>query len=200
MSKARMGGRSWQELLSGFTDGVWPVIQEREVVYTSPRGRRIYRIKAEFHDFAKEYFVSVNGAHAGVVVSREGRILLIRQYRLLIDQVSCEVPGGAVDEHETPEQAAVRECLEETGERCLNLKPLLFYHMGLDTIYNPTHLFYTSEMAADSGPRSVQVGEVSGCEWVPLDRCIEMISEQQIIDSFSIIALLSYSALSPRPG
>ena len=35
-------------------------------------------------------------------------------------------------------------------------------------------------------------GEVESIEWVPFSRCLEMIKEGKIIDSFSILALLSY--------
>jgi 8-oxo-dGTP pyrophosphatase MutT (NUDIX family) len=113
----------------------------------------------------------------------------------MVDSVSWEVPGGAVDQGETLEQAVVRECLEETGVRCFNPQPLLFYHVGLDTFYNPTYLFYTKEIAPKLGPQSINSREVSGCEWVPLGQCIEMVFRQQIVDSFSIVALLSYQNL-----
>jgi 8-oxo-dGTP pyrophosphatase MutT (NUDIX family) len=39
----------------------------------------------------------------------------VRQYRHGTDRVSLEIPGGIVDEHETPADAAVRELAEETG-------------------------------------------------------------------------------------
>lgn len=64
------------------------------------------------------------------MVDCRGSILLVRQYRLLIDRVSFEVPGGAIDEGETPEQAAIRECFEDTGVRRVNTRPLLSFHMG----------------------------------------------------------------------
>jgi 8-oxo-dGTP pyrophosphatase MutT (NUDIX family) len=44
-----------------------------------------------------------------------GRLLLIRQYRPPMDGFVLEFPAGLVDPGETPEQAAVRELLEETG-------------------------------------------------------------------------------------
>ena len=44
-----------------------------------------------------------------------GRVVLIRQFRVPVGHFCLEVPAGLIDDGETPEQAAVRELLEETG-------------------------------------------------------------------------------------
>ncbi len=43
-------------------------------------------------------------------------IVLVRQYRYVIDQWIWELPAGSVDPGETAEQAAVRECHEEIAQ------------------------------------------------------------------------------------
>ncbi len=51
-----------------------------------------------------------------VPVTTDGRFVLVRQYRHGSCAFSVELPGGAISEPgESPEQAAVRELLEETG-------------------------------------------------------------------------------------
>jgi ADP-ribose pyrophosphatase len=45
----------------------------------------------------------------------DGRVVLIRQYRASVDRVLWEFPAGRVDEGETAENAARRECEEEIG-------------------------------------------------------------------------------------
>ena len=40
---------------------------------------------------------------------------MIRQYRYPLDDYLYELPAGLIDEGETPEEAAIREMLEETG-------------------------------------------------------------------------------------
>ena len=166
-------------------------------MYENPY-QHIYRVQADFGDFTKEYFVTDSGHRAGIVAIRNGSVLLVRQYRFLINDLSWEVPGGRVDEGESPQCAAVRECLEETGVKCLNPRPLVFYHKGLDTSYNPTHIFFADKISEITEDEKIHSREVSGSEWVPLNRCIDMIFEGQIADCFSIAAILAYHARPNR--
>lgn len=52
-------------------------------------------------------------------ITKDGKIILVRQYRYALGQWSIELPGGIMDAHETePVVAARRELLEETGHSC----------------------------------------------------------------------------------
>lgn len=73
------------------------------------------------HDFYR--ILSVDWAQV-VPVTAAGDIVMIRQYRHGAEEITLEVPGGLVDPGEPPEQAAARECLEETGYRASNLRSL----------------------------------------------------------------------------
>lgn len=170
-----------------------PQIGRKQVVYEN-RYQRVYCVTADFGSFKKEYFVMETGRRAGVVVMRGESVLLVRQYRLLIGRLSYEIPGGKVDDGETPETSAVRECLEETGVHCRNLRPLLYFHAGLDTVYNPTYLFHTSEFV-ETHREKIHTNEIERHVWIPLTRCIEMVFKKEIVDSFSIIGLLAYHNL-----
>lgn len=50
-----------------------------------------------------------------VAVTKEGKVLMVRQYRHAADIISLEIPGGVIDGDESPESAIRRELLEETG-------------------------------------------------------------------------------------
>jgi ADP-ribose pyrophosphatase len=45
----------------------------------------------------------------------DGQVVLIRQFRASVNRWLWELPAGSVDPGETPEGAAVRECIEEIG-------------------------------------------------------------------------------------
>ena len=51
-----------------------------------------------------------------IPIPEAGHVVLIRQYRHAVNQWLWELPAGSVDEGETPEQAARRECHEEIGQ------------------------------------------------------------------------------------
>lgn len=50
-----------------------------------------------------------------VPVPDPGKVILIRQYRHAVNAHLWELPAGSVDEGESPEDAARRECHEEIG-------------------------------------------------------------------------------------
>ena len=160
-------------------------IKPKKQVYQD-RNQKIQRIVAHFDGFDKEYFVSDHGKRAALLAVCNNKVLLVRQYRLIINDLSYEIPGGRIDEGETPAQAALRECFEETGVKCFNTKRLLSFHPSLDIWKNYTNIFFTdnfNKIPSDKSDRHI---------FMPIENCIEMIFSGGIVDSLSIIALFAY--------
>lgn len=50
-----------------------------------------------------------------IPITKEGNIVLVKQYRHGTDEITLEIPGGLAEDNEDPKDAARRECMEETG-------------------------------------------------------------------------------------
>lgn len=83
----------------------WISVEERDVTLTKTGHQATYGITSTVH---------------GVCVlplDSTGNVHLARQYRLGMQGMSVEGPGGAIDAGESPLEAAERELLEEMGIR-----------------------------------------------------------------------------------
>lgn len=181
--------------VSGVLRADKPELGPIRVLYTTPYERLVHRT-ADFDTYKKEYFVTVAKRRAATVAEKDGKLLLVNQYRLLINGTCWEIPGGAVGAQESPKAAAKRECLEESGIICRNLKPLIFFHPSLDTVFNPTYVFFSKHCSGIH--RMKETGEVERSAWFSKEHCLTMILEGRIQDSLSIIGLLSYFIRQPR--
>lgn len=95
---------------------------------------RVFSVEVDRKRFpnGKEHEVQIVRHPPSVVIipiDRSGRVILIRQYRPALNRELWELPAGSVDEGESAEAAAARECEEEialvphTVERLSGLYP-----------------------------------------------------------------------------
>lgn len=87
---------------------------QRTSIFTVWRTRRRSPTCGREHDFVRieaPDWVNV------IAVTGPGEVVLVEQYRHGTEEVTLEIPGGAVDPGETPAAAAGRELEEETGYR-----------------------------------------------------------------------------------
>jgi len=81
---------------------------------------RVFSVEVERRRFpnGQEHEVAIVRHPPSVVlvpIADDGRVILIQQYRPSVGREIWEIPAGSVDEGETPDQAAARECEEEIG-------------------------------------------------------------------------------------
>lgn len=109
----------------------------------------------------QEYHVfEVPDAVCVIPVRADGHVVLIGQYRYPHGGTHWEVPAGRIGAGETPEAAARRELLEETGHRAARLEPLpgFFPVNGISDHY--VHLFLAwgcEEVAAPTPDPAEQI-------------------------------------------
>jgi len=124
---------------------------------------------------------------AGVIVSDPARgVLLLRRHRFITDTWGWEIPAGRVDPGETPEQAGVREAIEETGWRPLELEYLGFSH--------PTNGLMAQRFEFFLARRAEHVGEFDRTEtesiaWFEPEGVRTLIEQSEIVDGLTLTAL-----------
>ena len=77
---------------------------------------RIDRASSPRTQAAHDFYILESADWVNVIpVTAQGEVVLIRQYRHGTRELTLEIPGGIVDRGDTPEEAARRELVEETG-------------------------------------------------------------------------------------
>src|ERR1700744_3305017 len=87
------------------------------------------------------YVLEYNNWVNAVAITEDNKILMVHQYRHAAEIVSLEIPGGVIDEGETPQQAMRRELLEETGYQFDDFELLSVVYANPSTANNHTFAF-----------------------------------------------------------
>lgn len=121
--------------------------------------------------------------------TKEGNILMIRQYRHALGAVTVEIPGGCIDaEDPDPESAMKRELLEETGYVFNKLTPLGTISANPSTNSNITHLFLAEEGEKVQGQHLDPNEEIEVFSYTPED-VMQLLTERQIMQSLHVSCL-----------
>lgn len=118
-------------------------------------------------------------------LTKEGKVVMVKQYRHGIGEISIELPGGVVDEGENVEEGVRRELLEETGYQFENLQYLGKISANPSTTNNLMHMFLATggEKVAEQKLDEAEEVEVV---YMTIDEVKALMREQKILQSLHL--------------
>jgi 8-oxo-dGTP pyrophosphatase MutT (NUDIX family) len=141
------------------------------------------------HGRIEHHVVRMPNHAVGTVVHDAGQgLLLLWRHRFITDSWGWEIPAGRIDDGETPQEAAVRETVEETGWHPGALTHLVTYHPTNGLSDQRFHVFIAdgaSRLGAPTDP-----GESERIEWVTMDRVRGIVEGGLMLDGLSLTGVL----------
>ena len=124
-----------------------------------------------------------------VPITKEGEIVMLKQYRHALGEVCIEFPGGCVDAaDENITAAAARELLEETGYMCDHYEYLCYTSANPSTNNNRMHIFLATgaELKQDQQLDHAEDIDVILCN---KEEIMQLIKDHAIVQSMHITAI-----------
>ncbi len=164
----------------------WKILSSEYInkhIYFTARRDRCLRNDGVIVD---PYFVvELPAAATAFALTKENKVVLVRQYRHPVGEVSLETPGGFVDEGEAFEVAMKRELMEETGYRFEQVKYLGKFAANPGILNNYTEMFFATggekiaEQQLDKN-EEIEIVELS------IEELMEQVMAQKIIQAVHV--------------
>jgi len=133
-----------------------------------------------------------NGACA-VLAIKEGKFVIVKQFRKALDETLLEIPAGKIENDEDPALCAMRELEEETGYRANSIHFLMDMYSAAGYSSERIHIFYADDLQeTQAHPDEDEFLSVHEVDIIDFYR---MILNGKIKDSKTICAVLKYAAL-----
>jgi ADP-ribose pyrophosphatase len=155
----------------------------------SPRTGKIY----EFQVLKSPDSVTVLPITAG------NELVMVRQYRHGIGQLSLEPPGGLVKEGQTPEQSGREELEEETGYQTGTLRYLGWMYPLPAVFANRLHVFVAEDVKL-TGTRNPDETEEVETLLIPISQVKDYIRQGKVTCGAMIAALYLFFDRYAAPG
>lgn len=127
------------------------------------------------------------GAVAVIAVTKEKKLVLVRQYRKALEKTIVEIPAGKLEQGEDPKTCAERELEEETGYKSNALQFVVSFYTSPGFADELVHLFFTDEL--EEGEVNMDEDEFVETLELTVQEALPLIETKEIHDAKTIYAI-----------
>lgn len=156
---------------------------------------KLYRDKVELPDggTSERIYVKHNGGAAVLPITKEGNLLLIKQFRYPVGLELIEIPAGKKDFKEETGLACVkREIEEETGYNSNRFEYIGLTHNCVGYSSEDIELFIAYDCYKVDNPKAADDDEFIEPMMVTPEEAKELINQNKITDAKSWIVIMKY--------
>lgn len=170
--------------------GAWERLRSERLLETPYFALRSDKLRLPDGAIKDPYYV-VERPDAAIIfpLTKEGDVVLVRQYRPPLERMELGLPAGLVEEGEKPEAAARRELLEETGYAGGEWEPLGSLASSPSLKDNWAYLFLARGVEA-SAPPDPDEHELVETVKVPVENLPALIQGGEIVSSSGVAAIM----------
>ena len=122
-----------------------------------------------------------------VAVNEKNEILLVQSKRYATMRLEWEIPAGRVEDGESMEEAARRECMEETGCTLSELTYLCCHNPSNGMSDLKENVFLARVKSENA---LIDTNEVNTKAWFSKEQVLKLLKDNETRDGISILALL----------
>lgn len=139
------------------------------------------------------YYLDISSCVNVIPITADNQVVLIRQYRHGINDLTLEFPGGLIDKKENdPQATALRELSEETGYAASEIIDLGWTHTN-PPLFNSRCYSFAAVGASPIADQQLDRGEFIKIELHPLHDIPRLIRENQFTHGNMIATFFQFA-------
>lgn len=144
---------------------------------------------------AKREIVKHPGAVGIIPITKDKKIIFVKQYRKPLEKELLEIPAGRLEKDEAPDITAVRELEEETGYTTSSVSLITSFYTSPGFADELIYLYMTTDLSLVDHPvEGDEHGQIELVE-LTLDEAVQYVEEQKIHDAKTNYAILYLQSL-----
>lgn len=139
---------------------------------------------------ATRELINHSGAVAIIPVTKDGKLVLVRQYRKALERTIIEIPAGRIEKGEDPRETAKRELEEETGYAAGTLKFIQAFATSPGFANEIIYLYLAEQLTEIENPAAGDEDEFIDVLEITIEEAEGLVETGEIYDAKTAFALL----------